>query len=182
MSEVVVPYDVVLGRHPLAVRIIMKQVRSGKAKDKDTDPTAWKWTYSWGTRIDGSTSFAGLLSGKHEPYHLQLARMTLDERVADAVARSKPVPRGGRPPSGRPGGYAGLPPDYFPPRGRSPHPRGPRLTGGRAGSCGGADPGAAGRRGAGSSRLPDGTQEPRVRCPANPHTQVSEGSTESTDS
>lgn len=116
MSEVVVSYEEALARHPDGVASILKQVRSGKAKDKDRDATTWKWTYSWGTRIDGGiSSLADLLSGKHEPYHVKLARMTLDERVADEVHRSKPVHLVGRTPSFKTRGVADMHPDYFPP-------------------------------------------------------------------
>lgn len=114
--DVPISYEEALARHPAEVAAILRDVRRGKAKDKDRDAATWKWTYSWGTRIDGGiSSLADLLSGKHEPWPVKLARMTLDERVADEVSRSKPVHLVGRTPSFKTRGWADMHPDYFPP-------------------------------------------------------------------
>lgn len=106
-------YEQALSRHPAEVAEIVKGVRKGKARDKDTDPATWRWCYTWGTRIEGGGSLAELLSEKLEPYHIKLSRMTLDERVTDEVRRSVPVALYGRVPSGRTGGQEALP--DFPP-------------------------------------------------------------------
>lgn len=114
--DVTVTYEEALARHPDAVRAITTKIKKGKSKEKDSDPATWDWSYSWGTMVEGSTSLADLLSGKHEPWHVKQARMTLDERVADEVRRSKPVHLvAATKPRHKTRGYETLDKDYFPP-------------------------------------------------------------------
>jgi hypothetical protein len=112
MSSVNVPHETALKRHPSEVARIVAKVRSGKARDKDTDPATWQWRYVWGTRVEGY-NIGQLLDGTAGKDAKRRLAMTADERVADQVARSRPAWLEAA--TVRTQARANLPDDCFPP-------------------------------------------------------------------
>lgn len=109
MPNLDIPYEVALTRHPEVVNACIDQVRAGKSKDKNTDPATWRWTYSWGTRVEATTLERLLRDGPKE-----WSKMNVDQRVKDQVMRSLPVWLMGTPPNKRTCGRADLEPTYMP--------------------------------------------------------------------
>jgi hypothetical protein len=88
MIVATLPYEEMLRRHPKEVAEIVSKLRKGKSKVRDADPATITWTYEACVLIEGSGSFADLLSGKMERAERKWNAMTLDEKVADTVRRT----------------------------------------------------------------------------------------------
>jgi len=111
-------YEVALTRHPEQVAACVRDVRSGKAKTKDTDPATWTWQYSWATRIESFT-FTQLLDGTSQKARQTWDSLTVEEKVTDTVSRSLPVWLEGHPPGKRTRGSSELDPTFFPDEARA---------------------------------------------------------------
>lgn len=109
MPTIDISYEVALARHPDQVNACIDQVRAGKSKDKNTDPVTWRWTYSWGTRVEATTLERLFREGPKE-----WSKMNVDQRTVDQVMRSLPVWLMGTPPNKRTCGRADLEPTYMP--------------------------------------------------------------------
>lgn len=74
--NITITYETALARHPMQVAEILKDLAKSRSKDKDMDPTHYKWEYSWCISVK-SCSFADILSGKGQEPETR----TLEERI-----------------------------------------------------------------------------------------------------
>ena len=62
-----ITYAEALAKHPTEVAEIVRLMRKGRSKAKNTDPATWSWSYSWCESFpDMDTSFESLFS-EEEP-------------------------------------------------------------------------------------------------------------------
>ena len=77
------PYEQALERHPEQVADVIRQVRKGRSKTKNTDPSTWTWSYTWCVEIHGcSIEDMFREAGREKPV------LSLEERVDDLLRRS----------------------------------------------------------------------------------------------
>ena len=87
-------YQQALERHPEQVADVLRQVRKGRSKTKNADPSTWTWSYDWCVEIHGSFSFEDLLSGKQEEERQVRLSRSLEERVNGLIRDSHVALRG----------------------------------------------------------------------------------------
>jgi hypothetical protein len=89
MAWLEIPYKTAKKRYPKEVAEVMKKVRAGKSKHRNSDPNLWAWGFSWCVLIEGSirgSDFAKMIAGKKEfPKEKEL---TPDEEVEDYGSRA----------------------------------------------------------------------------------------------
>lgn len=82
-----IPYEVALQRHPTQVRDILARLRVGTSKHKRAEPEKLTWSYECGVLISQEIrTLADVMAGKFEE---PPPEMTIDERVADQVRRTR---------------------------------------------------------------------------------------------
>jgi hypothetical protein len=83
-----ITYAEALKRHPAEVKMICTRLARGKSKNKTAKPETLAWSYECAVRIEGSGTFADLLSGKMDADAARRDAMSLDAKVADEVRRT----------------------------------------------------------------------------------------------
>ena len=76
-------------RHPTEVSLIVGALRKSRSKHRATKPEDLKWSYECAVLIEGPSSFADILSGAMQADQERRDAMSLEERVADQVRRTR---------------------------------------------------------------------------------------------
>ena len=76
-------YEDALAKHPDEVAEVIAQMRKSRSKFRNSDPSAWKWSYDWGERIEGGAMSAADLFKPQKPKPV----LSLEERVEDCLRR-----------------------------------------------------------------------------------------------
>jgi hypothetical protein len=89
MAWLEIDYKTAKKRYPNEVQEVIKKVRSGKSKNKNTDPELWAWGFSWSIQIGGINGgdFAKMIAGQMD-FPKAAEPKTADEEVADEAGRS----------------------------------------------------------------------------------------------
>lgn len=89
MKLATITFEEARKRHPKEVAEILSKLRLGKSKHREATGEKLKWEYETAVLIEGSGTLADLFGGKFEADRLRREAMTLDERVADEVRRTR---------------------------------------------------------------------------------------------
>lgn len=89
MKLATITFEEARTRHPKEVTEILAKLGSGKSKHRKATGDKLQWEYKTAVLIEGSGSLGDMLAGKFEAGRLRREVMTLDERVADEVRRTR---------------------------------------------------------------------------------------------
>ncbi|MGE3483492.1 MAG: hypothetical protein AB7L09_02050 [Nitrospira sp.] len=97
--KIEVGYQTASRAFPAETQEVLDKLRKSRSRWKNADPNELTWVYSWCVSTK-SYSVKDLLDGKTAAEASRRSEMTLDERIADQLARTYPsvgvnAPRGG---------------------------------------------------------------------------------------
>lgn len=102
-----ISYEEAQKQYPTEVAACVASVRKGKSKDKNTDPSTWRWFFSWGESIE-AVSFGSLIRSAAMARHKPAANPTPEEKLAAVLPNILGMSLDGVPPNKRTQGVASL--------------------------------------------------------------------------